>query len=69
MKVRVNRDLCQGMAYCLSVAPTVFKLDEQGKAVLLDPSSVDDDTLLEAAESCPLGAIILEDEQGNQVYP
>ncbi len=69
MRVRVNRDLCQGMAYCFSVAPTVFELDEQGKAVLLDPSSVDDDTLLEAAESCPLGAIILEDEQGNQVYP
>ena len=61
MKVRVNRDLCQGMAYCLSVAPTVFKLDEQGKAVLLDPSSVDDDTLLEAAESCPVECITIQE--------
>ena len=69
MKVRVDRDKCQGMAYCISAAPTVFELDEQNKAVLLDASSVDEDTLRQAAESCPLDAIILEDDEGNQVYP
>lgn len=69
MKVRVDRDLCAGMAYCIGVAPTVFELDEEGKAVVLDASSVDDETLLEAAKSCPLDAIILEDDEGNQVYP
>jgi len=57
------------MAFCISVAPTVFKLDEEGKAVVLDASSVDEDTLLEAAESCPLDAIIVEDDEGKQVYP
>ncbi len=69
MKVRVDRDRCQGMAYCLSVAPTVFELDEENKAVVLDASSVDEETLREAAESCPLDAIILEDDEGNQIYP
>ena len=69
MKVKVNRDLCIGVSNCVAIAPTVFKLDDEGKAVVLDPSSVDDDTLLEAAESCPQNAIIIEDDEGNQLYP
>jgi len=37
--------------------------------VVLDPTSVDDDTLLEAAKSCPESAILVEDDEGNQLYP
>ena len=69
MRVRVNRDLCAGLGNCVALAPTVFELDEENKAVVLDPASVDDGTLLEAAESCPYDAIIVEDDEGNQVYP
>ena len=69
MKVRVDRDLCIGVSNCVAIAPTVFKLDEENKAVVLDPSSVDDQTLLEAAESCPEQAIIIEDDEGHQFYP
>ena len=69
MKVKVNRDLCIGVSNCVAIAPAVFKLDDEGKAVVLDPSSVDDATLLEAAESCPQDAIIIEDDEGNQLYP
>jgi len=69
LKVRVDRDLCIGVANCVAFAPTVFALDEENKAVVLDPSSVDDNTLLEAAESCPENAIIIEDDEGNQLYP
>ena len=69
MKVRVDRDLCIGIGNCAAFAPTVFTLDEENKAVVLDASSVDDDTLLEAAESCPESAIIVEDEEGHQLYP
>ena len=69
MKVRVDRDLCIGVSNCVAYAPTVFKLDDENKVVVLDPSSVDDETLLEAAESCPENAIIVEDDEGNQLYP
>ena len=69
MKVRVDRGLCIGVSNCVAIAPTVFKLDEENKAVVLDPSSVDDQTLLEAAESCPEQAIIIEDDEGHQLYP
>ncbi|MFB0556251.1 MAG: ferredoxin [Dehalococcoidia bacterium] len=69
MKVKVDRDLCIGVSNCVAIAPTVFKLDDKNKAIVLDPSSVGDDTLLEAAESCPANAIIIEDDEGNQLYP
>ena len=69
MKVRVDRDLYIGVGNCVALAPTVFKLDERNKAVVLDSSSVNDDTLLEAAESCLENAIIAEDDEGRQLYP
>ena len=69
MEVRVDRNLCIGVGNCVAYAPTVFALDEENRAVVLDPSSVDDETLLGAAESCPENAIIIEDDEGNQVYP
>ncbi len=69
MKVKVDRDLCTGVGNCEAVAPTVFKVDKSNKVVLLNPASVDDKTLMDAAESCPENAIIIEDDDGNQIYP
>ncbi len=69
MKIRIDRDLCLGVSNCVAIAPTVFKLDKENKAVVLNPSSVDDAKLLEAAESCPENAIIIEDDEGRQLYP
>ena len=69
MKVRVDRDLCISVGNCVAFAPTVFKFDDENKAIVLDPASVDEATLLEAAESCPENAIIVEDDKGQQLYP
>lgn len=69
MKVKVDRGLCIGVGNCVAIAPTVFELDNQNKAVVLAPGSVDEGTLIEAAESCPENAIIVDDEAGNQLYP
>jgi ferredoxin len=69
MKVKVDRELCVGIGNCVAVASTVFKLDSENKAVVIDPSSVNEEKLMSAAESCPVSAIILEDDQGNQIYP
>jgi ferredoxin len=69
LKVRVDRDLCIGVGNCVAIAPTVFRLDDENKAVVLDPLSVDDRILLDAAESCPEQAIIVEDDEGHQLYP
>jgi ferredoxin len=69
MKVKVDRELCIGVSNCVAIAPTVFELDDQNKVVVLDLGSVDEETLMEAAKSCPENAIILEDDEGNQLYP
>lgn len=69
VKVRIDRDACIGAANCVAIAPTVFQLDESNMAVVLDPASVSEDALWEAAEACPVDAVILEDDAGNQVYP
>ena len=69
MRVKVDRELCVGVSNCVAIAPTVFKLDDENKAAILDPGSVDEETLMEAAKSCPENAIIIEDDDGNQIYP
>ena len=69
MRVKVDRVLCIGVSNCVVIAPTVFKLDDENKAIVLDPDSVDEETLMEAAENCPENAIIVEDSEGYQLYP
>jgi ferredoxin len=69
MKVKIDRDLCVGIGNCVAVAPTVFQLDNENKATVLDPASVSEDKVMSAAESCPLNAVIVEDDQGQQLYP
>jgi len=69
MKVKVDRRLCIGVGNCVALAPKVFKLDEKNKAVAAEASSTDEEILWSAAESCPENAIILEDDEGRQLYP
>ncbi len=68
-KIFIDRDLCIGAASCIAVVPDVFELDNENKAVVKNKDGADDETLLLAAQSCPTKAIILYDEEGNQIYP
>jgi ferredoxin len=69
MRIRIDREKCVSAENCVASAPTVFELDEDGKARLIDPRSVDDDMLWLVAELCPTEAIILESDEGEQLYP
>lgn len=68
-KIEVDRDLCIGAAPCVSIAPGVFAMDDENKAYIVDPKGADDETILLAAQGCPVQAIIIYDEEGKQVYP
>ena len=69
-KVRVIRDKCIGAASCVAIAPKVFQLDKENKAVVLSQDGNTDDEKLLAAQSCPTGAIVVIDEEtGEQIWP
>jgi ferredoxin len=68
-RIRVDRVVCFTAGSCVEIAPEVFQIDEARKAYVVDPNGADEDTIFEAAESCPTAAIILEDADGKQLYP
>lgn len=69
MKIEVKRDLCIGAASCLAVAPGVYELDSELKAIVKDPTAADPQTILESARACPTLAIYLYDDDGTQIFP
>jgi len=67
---KVDRNLCVGAGNCVAIAPEVFAMDDEDMAVVANPKGADEDTIWKAAESCPVDAIILEDETtGEVLYP
>ena len=68
-RVVVDRDACIGAAPCVTIAPGVFQLDDENKAYIVDQDGADAETIMLAAQSCPVQAIIVYDERGNQIYP
>jgi len=69
MRIVVDREECIGCGNCSDIAPDVFELDDEGLSKVVDPAGADDDTIREAAESCPVDCIKLIDESGKQIYP
>ena len=68
--MRIDQSLCIGAATCIAIAPRAWALDDEAKAFILDSASEEsDESLLEAAKSCPVMAIIITDENGKQVFP
>ena len=61
--VRVDRHKCIGAGNCITIAPTAFDWlkGDFGKADVIDPESVDDELVREAAFACPTAAIWLEE--------
>jgi ferredoxin len=68
-RITVNRELCESNAECVSLAPEVFELDDEDICVVLDPEGAKDRRILLAARACPVDAITLIDEAGEQVWP
>jgi ferredoxin len=67
--IEVDRALCFGFGDCVASLPAVFDLDDEDKAIVLDPDAAPVDDIAEASQNCPVDAIILTDENGAQLYP
>ncbi|ABM16614.1 ferredoxin [Mycolicibacterium vanbaalenii] len=59
MRVRVDRDRCEGNAFCVKIAPEVFQLDDDEYAVVIaDPVPVEQEILADQAiADCPRAAL------------
>jgi ferredoxin len=66
--IEVDRALCIGSGDCVDTAPDVFQLDEEDKAVVVDPDGAAVDDVISAASNCPVSAIFVIGENGD-LYP
>lgn len=68
IRVEVDRGLCIGSGDCVDTAPAVFQLDDEDKAVVIDPDGEPVDLVIDAATNCPVTAIFVYGEEG-ELYP
>ena len=63
MRIRVDRDLCQGHGTCCEEAPNVFELDADGRLSVLSEAPADGlkEQVRLAVKYCPTRALSLED--------
>jgi ferredoxin len=69
LRVRIDRTLCVGFGDCVTAAPDAFVLDGDDGAVFRAPETVDRACLLRACASCPVDALTVWDESGEQIVP
>lgn len=64
----IDKHRCIGAGNCIGIAPTAFKWknDEPLKAEPLDPESVEEEILREAALACPTNAIKVQLFEGSE---
>lgn len=70
LTVRIDRTQCMGTSNCISIAPEVFELDDEG---IISFKSEDGDIqlerLTEACSVCPVDALFVIDASGKQLVP
>ena len=64
-RIAIDRSLCSGFGSCVDAAPELFRIGDDGIAVAGGAGS-DGPPGREAARACPMGAIALLDEQGQE---
>lgn len=70
LRVRVDHQVCVGNAMCESFAPGVFALNANRQSEVVNPEGDSADKILEAAENCPVSAIVVEDaDTGEALFP
>jgi len=63
MKAKINEDSCIGCGACQSICENVFEINDEGlSSVKVDNIAEDDfQSVRDAADSCPTGAIEIEE--------
>lgn len=69
-RLEIDREACIGAASCVAIAGNTFTLDEANKVLIIEGDWDTDEIVLAAAQSCPVFAIkVFENETGKQIFP
>ncbi len=71
LTVRIEREHCISTANCMRLAEDIFEFDEQDLCAFkkMLPDSPERERLLEACRVCPVDALIVIDQKGQQLVP
>lgn len=61
-RIVLDRELCSGFGACMNLAPQLFRMEPDGRAVAV-VSVTDNGDAREAAAACPMAAITITEEQ------
>ncbi|OGC75527.1 hypothetical protein A2547_04140 [candidate division WWE3 bacterium RIFOXYD2_FULL_43_10] len=67
--IKVINDKCISAATCIIHAPETFDLDANGIVYAKEGTWDEAEKIIKGAKSCPTTAIIIEDLEGNILYP
>ncbi len=70
LRITVDHNVCVGNAMCELFASNTFALNDDRQSMVANPEGDPEEKVLEAAENCPVSAIIVEDaETGERLFP
>lgn len=65
-RIAVDREMCIGSGNCVFYAGETFDLDEDDRAIIVDPSGDDPDKQRMAVQNCPSGALTVVDDYAKE---
>ena len=67
-KIEIDKNTCIGCGTCVVLSPKVFEINGEGHSEAKDSwKEATDEEIMNTARSCPTGAIILFDQEGNKI--
>ena len=70
LSVAVDHGLCIGNAMCITIATKAFTLNDDRQAVPADVDADSAELIIDAAENCPVAAILVADaDSGERLSP
>ena len=70
LRVWVDHNLCVGNGTCLTIAPRVFVHNPARQAEVVNPEGDTPESILEAAQNCPVRAIrVVDRDTGERLFP
>lgn len=68
MRIEINVDDCMSSGKCVADHPAAFDFDDDELATLVDEGrALTEEQMLRVARNCPSRAIMLFDDDGNQI--